>query len=80
MLRQTEVSNKDLLKSVNQRLGRTGTSGSSKVTAGTQRGVVTLTGTLGNEMQRRSIVQAASRAPGVRQVIDQMTVTKKKKC
>jgi osmotically-inducible protein OsmY len=78
MLRQSEVSNKDLTKSVTQRLNRTGTSGQSKVTTSVNRGVVTLTGTLNHEMQRRAIVQAASRAVGVRQVIDQMTLTKKK--
>jgi osmotically-inducible protein OsmY len=79
MLHQQEVSNKDLTKSVNQRLSRTGTAGQSHVTAGVSRGVVTLTGTLNHEMQRRAIVQATSRAPGVRQVIDQMTLAKKKK-
>ncbi len=79
MLRTNEVSNKDLLKSVNQRLGRTGTSGHSRVAAGVQHGVVTLTGTLDHEMHRRAIVQAASRAPGVRQVVDQMTLITKKK-
>jgi hypothetical protein len=79
MLRHNEVSNKDVSKSVNQRLSRTGTSGQSRVTANVSRGVVTLVGTLNHEMQRRGIVQAASRAAGVRQVIDQLTLTVKKK-
>jgi osmotically-inducible protein OsmY len=78
MFGRNEVSNKDLTRSVNQRLSRTGTLGQSHVTAGVQRGVVTLTGTIRHEMQRRAIMLAASRAPGVRQVIDQMTLTVKK--
>jgi osmotically-inducible protein OsmY len=79
MFRQNEISSKDLLKSVNQRITRTGTSGQSRITAATQKGIVTLTGTLNHEMQRRSIVQAASRVSGVRQVVDQMTLLVKKK-
>jgi osmotically-inducible protein OsmY len=79
MFGRTDVSNKDLTKTVNQRLSRTGTLGQSQVAAGVQRGIVTLTGTIRHEMQRRALMLAASRAPGVRQVIDQMTLAVKKK-
>jgi osmotically-inducible protein OsmY len=79
MLRQNEVSSKDLLKSVNQRVSRTGTSGQLRISVAAQHGNITLAGTLNHEMQRRSIVQAANRVGGVRQVIDQMTLVAKKK-
>ncbi len=73
-----EVNDKSLLQKVNQRLMRTGTGGKTRVTAAVRRGDVTLTGTLQFEMQRRSIMRAASSVPGVRRVIDQMTLEVKK--
>jgi osmotically-inducible protein OsmY len=79
MSTKKEISDRDLLKSVNQRLMRTGTSGQSRVTAQVRSGVVTLSGTLNYEIHRRAIVQAVARATGVRQVVDQMTLVDKKK-
>jgi osmotically-inducible protein OsmY len=78
MFGQNRISDGDLLKSVNQKLSRTGTSSQSKVTASVRGGTVTLTGNLQYANQRIEIVKAASRSPGVRQVIDNMLVVAKK--
>ena len=78
MFGQNRISDGDLLKSVNQKLSRTGTSSQSKVTASVRGGTVTLTGNLQYANQRIEIVKAASRSPGVRQVIDNMQVVAKK--
>ncbi len=80
MFGQKPMSDKDLLKVVNQRLSRTGTGSNSKVTASIRQGTVTLTGSLNYEFQRNTLMKAASRAEGVRQVIDQMQLAVKKKC
>ncbi len=72
MFGRNEVSDKTLLKSVNQRLERTGTGSQSKVQARVQRGNVTLTGTLRYDNQRTPILKAVSSLAGVRQVIDQL--------
>jgi osmotically-inducible protein OsmY len=77
MFGRNAMPDKDLLKGVNQRLARTGTS-QSKVSAAVQHGTVTLTGDLQYEGQRGPIVKAASRAPGVRQVVDQMKLGTRK--
>ena len=78
MFGQNRVSDGDLLKSVNQRLSRTGTASQSKVSAAVRGGTVTLSGTLQYATQRMEIVKAASRSPGVRQVIDNLQVVAKK--
>jgi osmotically-inducible protein OsmY len=78
MFGQNRISDGDLLKSVNQKLSRTGTSSQSKVTASVRGGTVTLTGNLQYANQRIEIVKAASRSNGVRQVIDNMQVVAKK--
>lgn len=64
-----------ILKKVNENLMRTGTGGQAKVQAGVRNGDVTLSGSLQYEMQRRSMVKAATSVAGVRRVIDQMTVS-----
>ena len=71
------VTNKDLLKSVNRCLACTGTS-QARISAAIARGTVTLTGNLQYEAQRSPIVKAASRAPGVRQVVDLMQIGQRK--
>src|SRR3954470_343799 len=73
------VTDKELLKTVNQKLARTGTA-SARVSADVRQGTVTLSGTLNYEIQRSALVKAASRTAGVRQVIDQMQFVPKKKC
>ena len=80
MFGQKPATDKELLKTVNQRLSRTGTSGSSRVTASVRHGTVTLNGTLNYEIQRNALMKAASRTEGVRNVVDQMQLVVKKKC
>jgi hypothetical protein len=70
MFNRSEVSDKELLKTVNARLARTGTG--SKVSATVSRGAVTLSGNLRYAAQRGPIVSAANGIAGVRQVIDRM--------
>ena len=65
-----EVPDKELSKTVNQRLARAGSQ--SSVTATVQRGTVTLTGKLRYEMQRAPLLKAARSVAGVRQVVDQL--------
>jgi BON domain len=71
-----ELSDKELLKTVNSRLTRTGTG--SRIVAKINRGVITLSGNLQFAAQRIPIMNAASRVSGVRQVIDQMQFAQKK--
>jgi hypothetical protein len=78
MFGKNQVSDKDLLKSVNQRLARTGTASQSKVNVTVQQGTVTLTGTLQYAIQRIPIVKAVTRVVGVRRVVDQMQLIVKK--
>jgi hypothetical protein len=78
MFGRNQISDKDLLKQINQRLARTGTASQSKVNVSVQQGNVMLTGTLQHAIQRDPIVKAVSRVAGVRRVVDQMTHTAKK--
>jgi hypothetical protein len=78
MFGKNQVSDKDLLKSINQRLARTGTSSQSKVNVSVQQGNVTLTGTLQHAIQRSPILKAISQVAGIRRVNDQMQHTAKK--
>lgn len=70
MFNRNEVPDKELLKTVNSRLARTGTG--SKVTATVSRGMVTLSGNLRYAAQRAPIMNVANGIAGVRQVIDRM--------
>lgn len=79
MFGRNQVSDRDLLKTIQQRLARTGTSSSSKVNVTVQQGNVTLTGTLQHAIQRDPIVKAVSRVSGVRRVSDQMQHMAKKR-
>jgi hypothetical protein len=78
MFGKNQVSDKDLLKQINQRLARTGTASQSRVNVTVQQGNVTLSGTLQHAIQRSPIVKAVSRVTGVRRVSDLMTHTVKK--
>ena len=78
MFGRNQVSDRDLLKAINQRLARTGTASSSKVNVAVQQGNVTLTGSLQHAIQRSPIVKAITRVTGVRRVVDQMQHTAKK--
>ena len=73
------VPDKAILQKVNQRVQVTGTGSQSKVTVNVRGGDVTVGGTIQYEMQRRNILKAAGRVAGVRRVIDQMQVEKKKR-
>ncbi len=77
MFGKNQVPDRDLLKQINQRMARTGTSSQSKVNVSVQQGIVTLTGTLQHAIQRDPILKAVSRVTGVRRVIDQMQHLKK---
>jgi exonuclease V gamma subunit len=79
MFGRNQVSDRDLLKTILQRLARTGTSSASKVNVAVQQGNVTLTGTLQHAIQRDSIIKAVSRVAGVRRVSDLLQhITKKR--
>ena len=78
MFGRNQVSDKDLLKSINQRLARTGTASQSRVNVSVQQGTVMLTGTLQHAIQRSPIVKAITRVAGVRRVIDQMQLIVRK--
>lgn len=73
-----ETNDKSLLQQVNKRLARTGTGGKTRVTATVRRGDVTLNGILQYEIQRKTLIRAATSVGGVRRVVDQMTVEKPK--
>ena len=75
---RNQVSDRDVLKSVNQRLARTGTASQSKVNVSVQQGIVTLTGSLQYAIQRSSILKAITRVPGVSRVVDQLQLVAKK--
>ena len=71
-----QIPDKTLLNEVNKKLMRAGTQ--SRVTASVNGGIVTLTGALQHEHQRRALIRVANQVSGVRQVVDQMTVPPKK--
>jgi osmotically-inducible protein OsmY len=77
MFGKNQISDKDLLKQVNQRLVRSGAS-QSKVAVTVQQGMVTLTGTLQHAIQRDPILKAVARVAGVKRVIDQMQMVVRK--
>lgn len=79
MVLGNQVPDKTLLKSVNQKLMQRAGGSGSKITANVASGTVTLSGTLAQEYQRKTIVSAMQTISGVRRVIDQMTVTPPKK-
>ena len=78
MFGKNQISDKDLLKSISQRLARTGTASRSRVVASVQQGNVTLSGNLLYDIQRSPILKAVTRITGVRRVIDQMQLAPKK--
>jgi osmotically-inducible protein OsmY len=73
---RNEVADKTLLVQVNKNLARAGGgSAKNKIVVSVRRGDVTLSGNLQYEIQRRSLIKAASSVAGVRRVIDQLKVT-----
>jgi osmotically-inducible protein OsmY len=74
-----EVSDRELQKSVDKKLlQRAGGSG-SKISAAVSSGVVTLSGVLGQEYQRRALMSAMHGINGVKRVVDIMTIAPRKK-
>ena len=78
MFGRNQVSDKDLLKSVNQRLMRAGAGSQSRITAAIQQGTVTLTGALQYAIQRSPLLKEVGRVPGVVRVVDQLTLVDRK--
>lgn len=72
------VPDKSLLRTVLQKLMRKGVN-SNRIAATVRSGDVTLTGTIDYEHERRSIVNSANSVPGVKRIIDQMRVERKKR-
>jgi osmotically-inducible protein OsmY len=72
MFGRNQISDKDLQKTVNHRLQRTGASSQSRIAATVQGGMVTLTGTIQYANQRTPIVKAVSNIAGIRRVVDQL--------
>ncbi len=65
-----QVSDKELTKDINKRLVRVGAP--TKVMATVSRGLITLTGQLKYENQRKQIVKAVRGSTGAQQVIDHL--------
>jgi osmotically-inducible protein OsmY len=78
MFGRNQVSDKDLLKAVNQRLMRAGAGSQSRITAAIQQGTVTLTGALQYAIQRSPLLKEVGRVPGVVRVVDQLTLVDRK--
>lgn len=72
-----QVSDRDLSTNVNKRLVRI--NAPPKVMAGVSKGVVTLTGLLRYENQRKQIIKAIGATPGVQQVVDLLQSPPKKR-
>jgi osmotically-inducible protein OsmY len=79
MSMKKEVPDKTLHRSVTQKLAQRCSGSGAKLLAVVSSGVVTLSGTLAQEYQRRAIISSLSGINGVRRIIDQMTVTPPKK-
>lgn len=72
------VSDKDLLRTINQRLSRAGAASQARVTASVQQGNVTVSGNLQYSHQRGAIIKAIERIAGVRRVNDQLQLVERK--
>jgi osmotically-inducible protein OsmY len=79
MLGRNKITDKDLVKSVNQKLSRAGASSQSRIAATIQQGTVTLTGNLQYAGQRSPIVKSVSSVAGVRRVVDLMQLVERKR-
>jgi len=74
MWQKESVSDKTILRQVNQRLARAGLGSGSRVSVQVRNGDVTLSGNIPYEMQRRPALRAASGVDGVSRVVDQLQV------
>ena len=73
------IPDKTLLRNITQKLARVGTGTPSHVTTTVRNGEATLSGTIGFEHERHSILRSASSVSGIRRVIDQLRVVATKK-
>jgi osmotically-inducible protein OsmY len=71
MFGKSAIPDKTLLTKVTQRLARCGV---SKLNLTVRNGVVTITGMLNYEAQRRPALSTATAIEGVKSVVDRMTV------
>ena len=78
MLSRNYVSDKMILKKVNQHLARASLGSHSRVNAAIYNGQVTLSGNLQYENQRRPALKAAGSVDGVRGVLDQLKLLPRK--
>ena len=70
------ATDKFMIQKLNQRLARLG-GAQSKIAVSSTRGDIMVSGTIEYEMQRRSILRVVTSVPGVRRVIDQLTLKPK---
>ena len=73
-----DISDRELLKSINRKLMQRAGS-DCKVVAVVASGCVTLSGVLGQEHQRRTLINSMQVISGVRRVLDTMTVAPRRK-
>jgi len=73
------VPDKNLLRSVTQKIAQKSAGSNAKVTATVASGIVTLTGCLSQESQRRLIMSSMSGITGVKRVVDSMRVAPPKR-
>jgi osmotically-inducible protein OsmY len=73
------VPDKTILNQINQRLSRTGTGGQCRVVATVLKGVVTLSGTIQYDYQRKHVLRTASGVSGVGRVEDRLQVMSHKR-
>lgn len=73
------VPDKNLLRSVTQKLSQKSAGSGAKLTATVSSGIVTLSGVLSQESQRRLIKSAMTGITGVKRVVDSMTVAPAKR-
>ena len=73
------IPDKVILKKVNQRVSRTGTGSQSSVKVDVRNGVVTVSGTIQHESQRRHVLKAARGAGEASRIVDQLQVKARKR-
>lgn len=76
---QDRVPDKTIERKVTQRLARAGLGSQCKIKVVVRNGQVTMSGTLQYDVQRRAVLNSARGVAGVRNVVDQIQATPKKK-
>ncbi len=74
-----QIPDKNLQRSVDQKLIQRAAGSGSKISAAVSAGTVTLSGVLGQEYQRRALISALNGVSGVHRIIDTMTVAPPRK-